>query len=90
MGKERELFEGWYQSAFGETLHRIGNEYSSLRATNMWSAWQASAQREGFALVPVEPSEAMTDAGLNCEHNIDDFVVINEIYKAMIEEGAMK
>lgn len=46
--------------------------------------FESSANREGFKLVPVEASELMLDAGLNCEHEIDNFVVIDEIYKAMI------
>lgn len=50
----------------------------------VWEMWQAATSRDGYKLVPVEPSETMSDAGLNCEHDIDDFVVINEIYKAMI------
>ena len=88
MSNERELFEEWYQSAFSETLHRIGNEYSSLRATHMWSAWKASAQREGFVLVPVEATEAMEKAGQKYE--CDPFLDATGIYKAMIEAGAVK
>ena len=58
--------------------------FHDMNTEMRWSAWCASSQREGYKLVPVEASESMLDAGLNCEHEIDNFVVIDEIYKAMI------
>lgn len=54
----------------------------------MWFMWQQEqkvAVPDGFKILPIEPTEDMIENGLNCEHNIDDWVVIAEIYKAMIE-----
>lgn len=44
-----------------------------------WTAWKASSQREGYKLVPIEPTEAMLDA----QDYIRDESAI-EIYKTMI------
>lgn len=58
MKTERELFEEWYSSTYHETVHTLPNgQYASLRQQHSWDAWQASAQREGYKLVPVETLE---------------------------------
>ena len=62
----------------------MGLQFKYGSTNDAFKIWQASAQRQGYKLVPVEASELMLDAGLNCEHEIDNFVVIDEIYKAMI------
>lgn len=97
MKNERELFETWYLQHYytrnglkpdGDIFKKYhdgdGWTYLYDPVFSAWVVWQASANREGFKLVPVEASELMLDEGLNCEHEIDNFVVIDEIYKAMI------
>ena len=49
-----------------------------------WTMWQASAQREGYKLVPVEPPEDMDIKICRLvDHRIDVFEA-DRIYKAMI------
>ena len=48
----------------------------------VWEVWNASAQREGFKLAPLEPSKEMLKSADNC--GIDGKVTANIIYKAMI------
>ena len=48
-----------------------------------WTAWKASSQREGYKLVPIEPSEDMIMAGC-MEHGGYDVIDSKSIYKAMI------
>ena len=73
MKTERELFEGWFplKHLFNylywseEQKNYVYNQYDEehCRAyeyvNSSWSAWCASAQREGYKLVPVEPTEEM-------------------------------
>ena len=55
----------------------------------VWEMWQASAQREGFVLVPVEPSDEMINT-----YRDKSVAPISTLsvhgYKAMIEEGSVK
>ena len=82
MKTERELFNEWlkYYEKHDVVIDR-------LQRTFMWQAWQASASREGYKLVPVEPSEDMIMAGC-MEHGGYDVIDSKSIYKAMI--GAVK
>lgn len=50
-----------------------------------WKMWQDSVNREGFVLVPVEPTEDMTIYAIdNCEYQLEHEVMAS-IYKDMIE-----
>lgn len=64
--KEKEMFEEWYEK------HHNGrqiscdyvyedNSYSIGYANAMWISWQASANRQGYKLVPIEPTQEMLD-----------------------------
>lgn len=91
MKTERELFEEAFKkvnsgvSFWLNTWSDDDNDYGHLTASWGWHMWQASAQREGYKLVPVEPSEkalnAMWDA-LN--GNAESMDCIERSYKAMI------
>ena len=61
MKTERELFEEWIRSVWlvDATWDESKNTYNESRVHCMWSAWCASAQREGYKLVPVEPTYEM-------------------------------
>ena len=50
--KERELFEKWFIQQYG---------HESFVESD-WKAWLASSNREGYKLVPIEPTEEMIDA----------------------------
>lgn len=73
--EERELFDKWYGK-------KPRGWFEAVRYNTAWRAWQASANREGYKLVPVEPSQEMLIAADNCE--IDGKVTAHNIYKAMI------
>lgn len=79
--KERKAFEAWLKSLNenGRTTYFLGQE-----STVAWEAWQASANRDGYKLVPVEPSK---DVLLLMCDEVADCTDINEMhraYKAMI------
>lgn len=69
---ERSIFEAWISTkdwiyvAMGDRkVHEIlafDNDYQEYHFRSIqecWESWQASASREGFKMVPVEPSEDM-------------------------------
>lgn len=90
---ERELM----QEAFEELADDIGfcldqkwvdfeNPYENsdtyLAYSIFTKAWQASANRQGYKLVPVEPTEEMIDAGVD-ESDVD-WKRLKFAYQAMI------
>ena len=95
MKTERELFEklpdikAILQSGFqfnedlnqyyhlDHTSHRLN--YAFLMGA--WLGWQSSAQRQGYKLVPVEPTLKMVRASENIKSSK---TIRQDIYKAMI------
>lgn len=77
-------FEHHEQTYFDEQTQSYENDIGEdTESINMaWMAWQASANREGYKLVPLEPSQEMLIAADSCE--IDGKVTAHNIYKAMI------
>ena len=63
------------------TRHHIGNFYIDQTTNWMWQMWLASANREGYKLVPLEATQEMVDAVYNSTLASDD---LEGIYKAMI------
>ena len=91
--ENREAFEDWFVSnsmhdhvyVRGERMDEKGIYYSEY-AYLAWSAWQAAkaqALPEGFVLVPKQPTLKMIHAGEGVRHS--KFIVVGNIYKAMIE-----
>ena len=83
MDKEREVFEAWLKSLNenGRTTYFLGQE-----STVAWEAWQAAkaqAVPEGYAVVPKQPTLKIIHAGEDVRHS--KFIVVGNIYKAMIE-----
>ena len=76
MKTEREFFNQWVLS------HPDNLDLTSYEENIMFDAWQASAQRDGYKLVPVEPTKEMLIAADNCV--IDGKVTSQNIYKATI------
>lgn len=65
MKSEKELFELWCIKDDEFCIHRYTEKceyYSEWDTQAAWRAWQASSQREGYKLVPLEPNEAMLEA----------------------------
>jgi hypothetical protein len=67
-----------------ENMTWLGNCFEDDILNMVWEMWCASASREGYRLVPVEPSEDMIMAGC-MEHGGYDVIDSKSIYKAMIE-----
>lgn len=90
MKTERELFESKFKKSHWVEYDEKRNKYfcpyvADSEANNydsMWKVWQASAQREGYKLVPVEPTTDMWWEGKEELQNNGD---VTDIYKAMIE-----
>lgn len=85
MKTERELFEEWCHIDDEFCTHRYTDncqEYSDDYTQSAWLAWQSSVQRDGYKLVPCEPTKEMLIAADNCV--IDGKVTSHNIYKAMI------
>ena len=85
MKTERELFlyelEG--RGYTFENMTWLGNCFEDNFLNMAWEMWCASASREGYVVVPVEPTKEMLIAADNCV--IDGKVTSHNIYKAMIE-----
>ena len=105
MKTERELFEEYLFSTdkfkfrnkvFLFMLDENG-EYEDIPVLEHWNTWQASIQREGYKLVPLELADEIEDKiwdNLSANHTItnqegDGFIPVEDIdlggiYKAMI------
>ena len=98
MKTERELFLEWHfldwklHNAVTDTVDfakvlydRVySHDHTSSAREVEFKAWQASASREGYKFVPVEPTEDMIMAGF-MEHGGYDVIDSKLIYKSMIE-----
>ena len=83
MKTERELFL-YELNGHGYTFENmtwLGGCFEDNFLNMAWEMWQASAQREGCKLVPVEPTRKMEMAGMNAGAGF----VSKSIYKAMLE-----
>ena len=56
-----KLFENWFKSTKWFTGYNCTPKYITYRS--MLQAWQASAQREGYVVVPKEPSAELVNHG---------------------------
>ena len=63
MKTEREIFDEWYKSEYPLDYEHYVNEQDIGLFTKLYlrcfASWQASAQREGYKLVPVEIADAI-------------------------------
>lgn len=94
--ENREAFERWHflqwklHNAVTDTVDfakvlydRVySHDHASLVREVEFNAWNASAQRQGYKLAPLEPSKKMLKSADNC--GINGKVTANIIYKAMI------
>ena len=85
--KEKELFLEWLKKE-KPMMYQCGldgiDEYET-KIDYMFLAWLASANRQGYKLVPIEPSEEMLYIG-EMSHDGYDNIDAKRIYKAMIGE----
>ena len=83
--EQRKAFEAWaYSNKWN--IFRVRDmgidKYVDDFVDGAWHGWLASANREGYKLVPCEPSDDMIDAAANALFDYDACTV--DIYKAMI------
>lgn len=90
LDNERKAFEGWaYSNKWNicrypkSDYHMKEGQYCDEFVDGAWHGWIKSANREGYKLVPFDPSQEMLIAADSCE--IDGKVTAHNIYKAMIE-----
>ena len=94
MRNERNAFEAYFKTVWKgiDLIQTVGEDFAFKLfdgkyvegiVEEHWNTWQTSIQREGYKLVPVEPSEDMIMAGC-MEHGGYDVIDSKSIYKAMI------
>ena len=84
LDNERKAFEAWaYSNKWN--IFRVRDmgidKYVDDFVDGAWHGWLASANREGYKLVPLEATQEMVDAVYNSTLDSDD---LEGIYKAMI------
>ena len=74
--REREIFNQWVLK------HPDNLDITEYEENIMFDAWLASASREGYKLVPVEPTQKMIEAAIieKQKHGRTD----SDLYKAML------
>ena len=58
--------------------------YINSTIDNLWDMWLASANREGYKLVPLEPTERMLDSAYSSISDNLHYADLENIYTAMI------
>lgn len=82
---ERKIFNEWLKY-----YEKHDVKIDQLQRAFMWQAWQASANREGYKLVPAEATDSQWAAGIDAYtqamhgQDILSASAFFDIYKAMI------
>ena len=92
MKTEREMFDEWYKSEYPLDYEYYVNEQDIGLFTKLYwrcfVSWQASASREGYKLVPVEPCEKTLNEIKEKHWDMRGVQLCrsdyNDLYKAMI------
>ena len=91
MKTERDVFDLWFKKNFYDLHEAIccGDLVAKNYKKAMFKAWQASASREGYKLVPVKPTDIEIESikekhwdMRGCQLCKSDYI---DLYKAMIE-----
>lgn len=85
INNERKLFEEWCFSSGLVTNKRFfefGGKDDDV--SSAWEAWKASANREGFVLVPIKCTNNMAHAGKGIDGRLSAFKC-GDIWEAMIK-----
>ena len=64
--KERGMFEAWFESRYDAHFMQFALDldlYVDKHTQTCWEAWLASANREGYKLVPVDTHYRLDDDG---------------------------
>lgn len=91
---ERKAFEEYYIANYHDgDIHphkkllewcEDSESYINSTIDNLWDIWLASANREGYKLVPLEPTERMLDSAYSSISDNLHYADLENIYTAMI------
>ena len=91
---ERKAFEEYYIANHHDgDIHpnqqllewsKNGEFYFATSVNDLWDMWFASANREGYKLVPLEPTERMLDSAYSSISDNLHYADLENIYTAMI------
>ena len=91
---ERKAFEAYYIANYHDgDIHphkkllewcEDSESYINSTIDNLWDMWLASANREGYKLVPVEPTERMLDSAYSSISDNLHYADLENIYTAMM------
>ena len=94
MNSERKAFEEYYIANHHDgDIHpnqqllewsEKGEFYFATSVNDLWDMWQASAQRQGYKLVPVVANKKMLKAGYDAHNDFFFDSQVQDVYKAMI------
>ena len=85
--EEMELFEAeckllCYKGNMSRS--NLGSFYNNEQTNWMYQMWLSSKNREGYKLVPIEPTERMLDSAYSSISDNLHYADLENIYKAMI------
>ena len=83
--EEMELFEAeckllCYKGNMSRS--NLGSFYNNEQTNWMYQMWLSSKNREGYKLVPLEPTKEMLNLGYRVKH--EKIIDLGRVYKAMI------
>ena len=84
---ERSLFEAWFESRYDAHFMQFALDldfYVDKHTQTCWEAQLSSANREGYKLVHLEPTERMLDSAYSSISDNLHYADLENIYKAMI------
>ena len=94
LDNERKAFEEYYIANYHDgDIHphkkllewcEDSESYINSTIDNLWDMWLASANREGYKLVPLEPTERMLDSAYSSISDNLHYADLENIYTAMI------
>ena len=88
MKTERELFlyelDGHGYHFKNTDWHEDWERFEDEQLNMVWEMWLSSANREGYKLVPLEPTERMLDSAYSSISDNLHYADLENIYTAMI------
>mgnify|MGYP003612400716 CR=1 FL=1 len=90
LDNERKAFEDEFRKINSNIVFWLNTWDEEMQGYNhptmcwIWNMWLASANREGYKLVPVEPTERMLDSAYSSILDNLHYADLENIYTAMI------
>ena len=88
LDNERKAFEDEFRKINSNIVFWLNTWDEEMQGYNhptmcwIWNMWLASANREGYKLVPLEPTKEMLNLGYRVKH--EKIIDLGRVYKAMI------